>query len=103
MVVIAGGPKGLASPRNDFERDFVLNQIRLAADLHRASRVILISHSDCGAYGGLAAFGGDQRTERAHHQNELQRASDTVKAAFANFAVECFFVDFEGLYATADR
>ncbi|HEY2359582.1 MAG TPA: hypothetical protein VGK36_00595, partial [Candidatus Angelobacter sp.] len=30
MVVIAGGAKTLASPRNDFERDFILEQFRLS-------------------------------------------------------------------------
>nr|MBA3916214.1 hypothetical protein [Terriglobales bacterium] len=29
MVVVAGGAKTLASPRNDFERDFILEQVRM--------------------------------------------------------------------------
>ncbi|HZP17169.1 MAG TPA: hypothetical protein VFB00_04335, partial [Terriglobales bacterium] len=28
MIVVAGGAKTLASPRNDFERDFILEQMR---------------------------------------------------------------------------
>ena len=30
MIVIAGGAKTLASPRNDFERDFILEQMRMS-------------------------------------------------------------------------
>src|SRR5271166_34819 len=30
MIVVAGGAKTLASPRNDFERDFILEQVRMS-------------------------------------------------------------------------
>ena len=58
MIVVAGGAKTLASPRNDFERDFILEQVRMSIRLHRTARVFLMSHSDCATYGGLAAFDG---------------------------------------------
>jgi hypothetical protein len=35
MIVVAGGAKTLASPRNDFERDFILEQVRMSIRLHR--------------------------------------------------------------------
>jgi carbonic anhydrase len=54
MIIVAGGAMMLASPRNDFERDFILEQIRLSIRLHGCLRVILMSHSDCATYGGLA-------------------------------------------------
>src|SRR5947208_7185602 len=63
MIVVAGGARTLASPRNDFERDFILEQLRMSIRLHRTRRVLLMSHSDCATYGGLAAFGGDQTRE----------------------------------------
>jgi len=47
MIVVAGGAKTLASPRNDFERDFILEQVRMSILLHQTRRAYLMSHSDC--------------------------------------------------------
>ena len=38
MIVVAGGAKTLASPRNDFERDFILEQVRMAVRLHQTKQ-----------------------------------------------------------------
>ena len=99
MIVVAGGAKTLASPRNDFERDFILEQVRMSIRLHNTKQMFLMSHSDCATYGGLAAFGGDQGREAIHHEHELQRAADLVKSSFPELDVKCFFVTFEGVYA----
>src|SRR5215469_17838050 len=80
MIVVAGGAKTLASPGSDFERDFILEQVRASIRLHHATRVFLMSHSDCATYGGLEAFGGDRKREAEHHQHELGRAAELVKA-----------------------
>jgi len=98
MIVVAGGAKTLASPRNDFERDFILEQIRLSIGLHACCRVILMSHSDCATYGGLAQFKGDRRAESAHHKTELERAAEMVQSEFPDVNVETYFVNFEGIW-----
>jgi carbonic anhydrase len=103
MIVVAGGAKTLASPRNDFERDFILEQVRMSIRLHQTTRIFLMSHSDCATYGGLAAFEGDRQRESDHHQEELQRAAELVKATFPKLAIECFFVNFEGVNAAEVR
>jgi hypothetical protein len=99
MIVVAGGARTLASPRNDFERDFILEQVRMSIRLHRTQRMFLMSHSDCATYGGLAAFDGDRGSEARHHQQELQRAAQLVKAKFPELMVACFFVNFDGVHA----
>jgi hypothetical protein len=99
MIVVAGGAKTLASPRNDFERDFILEQVRMSIRLHRTSRLFLMSHSDCATYGGLAAFAGNRARESGHHEDELRRAAELVRASFPELAIACFFVDFEGVNA----
>jgi len=99
MIVVAGGAKTLASPRNDFERDFILEQVRMSIRLHRTQRMFLMSHSDCATYGGLAAFDGDRVREARHHQHELQRAAELVRVNFPELDVQCFFVNFEGVHA----
>src|SRR5262249_45807490 len=101
MIVVAGGAKTLASPGNDFERDFILEQLRISIVLHNTRRVILLSHSDCGAYGGLAVFDGDRVREQAYHRTELERARDLVRARFPEIPVQGLFVNFEGVFAAA--
>jgi hypothetical protein len=104
MIVVAGGAKTLASPRNDFERDFILEQVRMSILLHHTKQMFLMSHSDCATYGGLAAFGGDREREASHHEHELQRALTLVKANFPELDVKCFFVTFDGVnLAVADE
>jgi carbonic anhydrase len=97
MIVVAGGAKILASPRIEFEREFIIEQVRLSLNLHGAKRIILTNHSDCGAYGGLPAFERDTQVEAEHHAKELQKALNLVREVFPAVAVETYFVDFEGV------
>ena len=98
-IRVAGGAKCLATPDRDSEREFVLEQIRKSIRLHTTDRVVLMVHSDCGAYGGLEAFGGDARAEARHHGVELQRAAAWLRQALPQISVACYYVDFEGIWA----
>ena len=98
-IKIAGGAKGLAAPAGDLEREFVIEQIRTSMRLHGTTRVILMLHSDCGAYGGLAGgFHGNARAEAEHHKVELRRAAANLLQAIPGLEVQCYFVDFEGVW-----
>jgi len=98
-IKIAGGAKCLASPDHENEREFVLEQIRKSMRLHGTRRVILMVHSDCGAYGGLAErFGGDAVAERAHHRDELRRATKCLTRAIPEVETDAYFMDFEGVW-----
>ena len=96
-IRIAGGTKCLASPDKDSDREFVLEQIRISMRLHETETVILMLHSDCGGYGGLAAF-GDAEREAEHHRQELHRATQILKAEIPGLNVKGYFVDFEGVW-----
>jgi hypothetical protein len=99
-IKIAGGAKSLASPELESDREFVLEQIRKSIRLHGTRRVILMVHSDCGAYGGLAeAFRGDARAEAEHHHAELRRAAVNIRKAIPALEVDAYFVDFEGVWS----
>jgi carbonic anhydrase len=101
MIVVAGGAKTLASPRNDFERDFILEQVRMSILLHKTERIFLMCHSDCATYGGLAAFQGNRERESQHHRSELLRAAELVKENFPGLSAECYFVNFEGVFSAS--
>src|SRR2546430_4670825 len=53
-IKVAGGAKCLADSTRHEDMEFVLDQIRASIRLHGTRRVILMTHSDCGAYGGFA-------------------------------------------------
>ena len=97
-IKIAGGTKCLASPDRESDRDFVLNQIRISMRLHRTERVILMLHSDCGAYGGLEAFDDNAGAERTNHRQELRKAAKVIHDAIPGLTVDGYFVDFEGVW-----
>ena len=98
-IKIAGGAKSLASPELETDREFVLEQIRKSIRLHDTKRVILMVHSDCGAYGGLAdGFGGNVQAEAAHHQRELALAAANLAKAIPGIEIQAYFVDFEGIW-----
>jgi len=99
-IKIAGGAKSLASPEHEADREFVLDQIRKSVRLHGTKLVILMLHSDCGAYGGLAGgFGGDAVLEAQSQEQELRRAADCLRKAAPALEVQAYFVDFEGIWS----
>jgi carbonic anhydrase len=98
MIIVAGGAKTLASPRNDFEQDFILEQVRMSIRLHQTKRVMVMSHSDCATYGGLAHFRGDRQAEADHHRSELLRAGELLTSNFPDISVEPYFVKFDGIW-----
>ncbi|HVN26731.1 MAG TPA: carbonic anhydrase [Candidatus Paceibacterota bacterium] len=96
LVKVAGGAKALAGGGSP-ERDFVLAQIRASIDMHKAKRVILMVHRDCGAYGGSQAFANPQ-DESAHYESQLEAAKKFVMGE-VQVPVGAYFADFDGLYA----
>jgi hypothetical protein len=97
-IRIAGGARCLASSGQESERVFVLEQIRRSMQLHSTRTVILMLHSDCGAYGGLAAFQGDAAREAHNHCTDLQQAIVRLREAIPALTVKAYFVDFEGVW-----
>jgi hypothetical protein len=97
-IKIAGGARNLATPDCESESEFVIDQIRKSIRLHQTQRVILMVHSDCGAYGGLEAFGGDRRAESQRLIGDLQRAAAFVRSRIPSLQVDAYFIDFEGVW-----
>jgi hypothetical protein len=59
---------------------------------------MVMSHSDCATYGGLAYFKGDQAAEASHHRGELLRAGELLTTNFPEISVEPYFVKFDGIW-----
>lgn len=97
-IRIAGGAKCLVSPEQETDRLFILDQLRKSIKLHHTKTAVLMLHSDCGAYGGLAAFDRDPEKEAQHHNSELQKAAAFLNQQIPELAVKSYFVDFDGIW-----
>lgn len=84
LVSMAGAAKNLVDPET---RAFALRQIEISKDLHNMKQVILMSHTDCGAYGGKKAF-ADEKAEYEKLTGDLREARDIVKAKWPELEVE---------------
>lgn len=97
----AGGAKVLASPEKEGDRDFMLRELEKSIRLHGTTKVWLFTHSDCGAYGGLSRFGGDEEKEFAFHLREHAKAKEEIRGRFPYLEVSTFFIDKEGVVKTS--
>jgi hypothetical protein len=70
--------------------------------LHRTNRVMLMVHSDCGAYGGLQAFEGNEEREAANHESELRSAAEFLKTNLPTVEVECYYLRFTGVWSLGE-
>ncbi len=99
---VAGGAKIFASPERKSDRDFMFRELEKSIKLHHTKRVMLFTHYDCGAYGGIARFGGSsEEKQSAFHIAENKRALEAVKMKFPGLRIETYFIDREGIIKTS--
>lgn len=78
VVAIAGAVKNL---------EFVLDQVDISKRLHNIKKIILMNHTDCGAYGGSPAFGSLEQEIR-HHEAELTTAREAILAIYPELEIQ---------------
>jgi carbonic anhydrase len=83
---MAGGPKRITDV---ITRSRVMDQLKLAKELHGVRKVLLIGHQDCGAYGGSEAF-GELSSEVSRVVADMMTAKQLIKAAFRYEGVEVY-------------
>ncbi len=94
IVAVAGAAKNLLSSAPEAERQFMLKQIAISKNLHHINKVILLNHTDCGAYGGRAAF-PDREAERAGHRIDMEAAKRLILSFYPDLEVETVLADIE--------
>lgn len=87
IVSVAGGVKSFLSPKNASDRDFILGQIEISANLHHIREIILLNHTDCGAYGGSSQFDSSEK-ERDFHISEMKKAKELILEKFPALKVK---------------
>lgn len=103
LVGIGGSVKYLIDDNYPERKEFLLEQIKISKELHQAKKVILINHTDCGAYGGSKMF-SNEGEEREFHLQQLKKAKEVIKKRFPELEVETVFaeireggIDFKGV------
>ena len=86
LLAVAGASMELAKPSDGKIKDFLLSNIGISSELHQAQKVILIHHSDCGAYGGRAAFANEEQ-EKAVHAQDMAKSAEAIKNKYPNLEV----------------
>lgn len=94
VVSVAGAAKSLVSPAKESDREFLMRQIGLSQKLHGIGEVVLMNHTDCGAYGGRAAF-ASRDEERKKHSDDLRAAAEVIKKENPSLAVRTLVADIE--------
>lgn len=87
IVSVAGAVKNLISPAVPTDSEFVLRQIEISKRLHSIAQIILINHTDCGAYGGRKAF-GSEKEEQEKHAQDMKKAKEMILTKFPSLEME---------------
>jgi hypothetical protein len=100
-VTIAGGPMALAED-DPMRKEFALNEIRISRLAHQTDRVILVFHSDCGAYKEMGKTFASREEELRHHEEACARAKATIMERFPEMMVESYIADFHGIHRVCE-
>jgi hypothetical protein len=73
-----------------FELETILKQVEISHLRHQTSKVILINHENCSAY-------GDENTPE-HHAAELRKAEERIKASLPGMEVELYYLHLTGIF-----
>lgn len=91
-VSIAGAIKPIVDDPNGPAAQTLFKQIELSKTLHHIDTVILMNHTDCGAYGGRAAF-TLLTEEREKHTQDMLAVRVLVTSRFPELTVETVLAD----------
>lgn len=94
IVSLAGAVKNLVSPLSEADSDMVMRQIDISKRLHHISEVVLMNHTDCGAYGGRAAFANTEEEQR-QHLADMDLAAEKIVARFPELKVKMVLVQID--------
>lgn len=73
----------------------MLKQIELSHDVHESKRVILIHHSDCGAY-KLSYHFNSPKEEKEKQISDMIRIEKIIKERFPDMSVDKIWAELEG-------
>ena len=94
VIRVAGAAKSLVSPKEDRDKDFLLEMLQIAYDLHGVRQFYLINHEDCGAYGLENVADSDQELDT--HRQDLRAAVSVLQDRFPDAEVSSYLMWLSG-------
>ncbi|MBD3252002.1 hypothetical protein GF380_06175 [Candidatus Uhrbacteria bacterium] len=83
LLSLPGGPKDLQDSGSGLTQAVE----KVSVGLHRVKKVLLIQHTDCGAYGGRVHCGGSEDADHAFQSHELDIAATTLQEAYPELEI----------------
>ncbi len=87
IVAIAGAGKTIVSSEPESWHEATMSHIVLSKKLHGTKKLLIMNHTDCGAYGGRSAF-GDRVEENAQHKADMKKAAGIVADLHPDLTIE---------------
>jgi carbonic anhydrase len=100
VIRVGGAIKSLAQPKETRDREFLLEQLNVAYELHGVRQFYLINHEDCGAYGLEDVI--DSPEELATHREDLRVAKALVQDRFPDTEIFTYFMRLSGTAESVD-
>ncbi len=92
IVAIAGAGKTIVTKTDQIAwHDTAMSHIDLSKRLHSIKNLIIMNHTDCGAYGGRSAFDSHE-AENKQHVGDLKVAKEIVMEAHPDLNVQTVLV-----------
>lgn len=86
IVSVAGSSKNI-SDNDEAIKNYLLKQIEISHNLHHSNRVVLIHHSDCGAYKASYKFESEE-DEKKKQLEDMDKTEKIIKEKFSDMTVE---------------
>lgn len=106
LVALPGGCRGFVAADARPLGEALRVAVKTAHDRHGVTRVLLVNHADCEAYGGAAAF-PDATEEYRAHAADLRAAREALRAFLPNLDLRLFYASIEdradGPFVTLDE
>ena len=100
VIRVGGAIKSLAQPKEVRDREFFLEQLNVAYELHGVRQFYLINHEDCGAYGLEDVI--DSPEELATHREDLRVAKALIQDRFPDTEILTYFMKLSGTAEVVD-
>lgn len=91
VISLAGASKSLADG-NDEIKDFFLQQVSVSTQLHQAQKVVVLHHSDCGAYAKEFNFASKEE-EKIRQIEDMNKAKEIIKGRYPDVEVVLVWAD----------
>lgn len=95
IVALAGAGRPIIKKDDQIAwHDTALSHIDLSKRLHGIKKLVIMHHTDCGAYGGHAAF-ESLEAEIAQYKSDMEKEVEVVKGLHPDLEVEKVLVHIE--------